>query len=64
MNWLWYVLGALVLLLLLAWLLGLFAADENDAAETTEPATTEAPAAGDAAAGDAATEDAAEGATD
>ncbi len=61
MNWLWYVLGALLLLLLLAWLLGLFTSDEDATAVTTEaPATgetvvTEEPVTDGAAAGDAAT---------
>lgn len=68
LNWLWYVLGALLLLLLLSWLLGLFSADEE--VVTTEPAATETvtetetvtvtdEAATDAATTDAATEDAA-----
>lgn len=58
MSWLWWVLGALALLLLIGWLLGLFGGDdaaevETDEAvvveETEEPATeavvTEEPAA-------------------
>ncbi len=58
MNWLWYVLGALLLLLLLAWLLGLFSANDEaaTATETTdEVVVTEEPATGDAATEDAAT---------
>lgn len=49
MRWLWYVLGAIVLLLLLGWLLGLFSANEeapvaeDGAAVVEEPA--DAPAA-------------------
>lgn len=68
MNWLWYVLGALLLLLLLGWLLGLFGADDTatatDATATEEPAPTEGvvvtedPAATDGAATDGAAGDA------
>jgi hypothetical protein len=60
MKWLWYVLGAILLLLLLAWLLGLLggeAAEEvqtEDAAVVEETAVTEEPeATEDAAATDA-----------
>lgn len=41
MAWLWWVLGAIVLLLLLGWLLGWFGADDTDAVVVTEPAATE-----------------------
>lgn len=59
-NWLWYLIGAIVLLLLLGWLLGLFSAADDqaatDAVVVDEPAatgtatTTETPAATDDAA--------------
>ena len=41
MKWLWWVLGAIVLLLLLAWLLGLFGADEAVEVETDEAVVVE-----------------------
>ena len=34
MRWLWYVLGAILLLLLLGWLVGLFGADDAAEVET------------------------------
>ena len=49
-NWLWYIIGAVVLLLLLGWLLGLFAAADDEAAVTEEPAATEGAVATDDAA--------------
>jgi hypothetical protein len=39
-NWLWYIIGAVLLLLLLGWLLGLFSAND-EAAVIDEPAATE-----------------------
>lgn len=42
MKWLWYVLGALLVLLLLAWLLGLFDANDEEAVVTTDTTTEEA----------------------
>lgn len=70
MGWLWWVLGAILLLLLLGWLLGWFAADEETAtvtepAATEETATTTEPAATDdaAVATDAADDTATEGTT-
>lgn len=44
MKWLWWILGAIVLLLLLAWLLGWFADDdvaETEAVVVEEPAEVE-----------------------
>lgn len=41
MKWLWYVLGALLLLLLLAWLLGWLGDDETEAVVVEEPAAVE-----------------------
>ncbi len=45
MRWLWYLLGALLLLLLLGWLLGLFGREAAEEAQTegaaTETVTTE-----------------------
>ncbi len=59
MGWLWWLLGAIVLLLLLGWLLGWFGSEVNEAAVTTdEPTAVESTAADDVvvdpAAGDAA----------
>ncbi len=48
MRWLWYLLGALLLLLLLGWLLGLFGREAAEEAQTegtaTETVVTEEPA--------------------
>ncbi len=48
MRWLWYLLGALVLLLLLGWLLGWFGSEAAEEAQTdgaaTETVVTEEPA--------------------
>jgi hypothetical protein len=37
MKWLWYIVGAIVLLLLLAWLLGWFGDADDDVVVTEEP---------------------------
>lgn len=37
MKWLWWILGAIVLLLLLAWLLGWFGREETEAVVVEEP---------------------------
>lgn len=50
MNWLWWVLGAIVLLLILAWLLGWFGTGTTTT--TTTPATTTEPPAATAPATD------------
>ena len=64
-NWLWYIIGAVVLLLLLGWLLGLFSAADDEALVTDEPAATEgAVVTDDAAATEGAAEEAAEEATE
>ena len=48
-RWLWYVLGAIVLLLLLGWLLGLFAGDDAAEVEAEGAAVVEqTESAGDA----------------
>ncbi len=44
-RWIWYIVGAVIILLLLAWLAGLFGADEavqvdGEAAVVEEPAAT------------------------
>ena len=49
-KWLWYIIGAIVLLLLLGWLLGLFSAADTDTAVTEEPAATQGTATTDDAA--------------
>lgn len=41
MKWLWYALGALLLLALLGWLLGLFGGHDEEEAVTVEPVETE-----------------------
>ena len=41
MKWLWYIVGAIVLLLLLAWLFGWFGDAVDDGAVTQEPAIEE-----------------------
>ena len=44
MKWLWYVLGALLLLLLLAWLLGWLGGDDVEETVTDEAVVIEEPA--------------------
>ena len=46
MKWLWWILGAIVLLLLLAWLLGWFGGDEVEEVET-EAVVVEEPGEGE-----------------
>lgn len=41
MKWLWYILGAILLLLLLAWLLGWLGNDEADAVVVEDPAVVD-----------------------
>ena len=41
MKWLWYIVGAIVLLLLLAWLLGWFGDADDDVVVTEEPVIEE-----------------------
>jgi hypothetical protein len=67
MKWLWWILGAIVVLLLLSWLLGLFATDDVAEVESDDAVIVEDGAAvveEPAAAGDAAEDGATEGAGD
>ena len=48
MKWLWYALGALLVLLLLGWLLGLFSGNDDEAAVTADPAAATDTEAGSA----------------
>ncbi len=41
-KWLWYILGAILLLLILAWLFGWFGGDDR-VVTTTEPVVTQEP---------------------
>ncbi|WP_210530390.1 hypothetical protein [Rubellimicrobium arenae] len=50
MNWLWYLIGAIIILALLGWLLGLFGGADDAATTTDAPATTNGAAATDGAA--------------
>jgi hypothetical protein len=53
-RWIWYLVGAIILILLLGWLLGWFSSDEVAEVETNEAAATEEAVedAGEEAAGD------------
>ena len=55
MKWLWYALGALLVLLLLGWLLGLFSGNDDEAAVTADPAAAEEAVGTEEPATDAAT---------
>ena len=60
MKWLWYVLGAVVVLLLLAWLLGWFGSEVADDVGAEDAVVVEEPVVVDEAAGEAVDEEAVE----